>query len=97
MKLSPLGKVRGPDMIIKYAPANLPQRRQTYHNTTTGRIEKPKCQIPPAERDFRWYDMKMKREATEMAREKQVRLEVEQRKVAGEKKHRQQLRVPSDR
>ncbi|KAG9187184.1 hypothetical protein G6011_05055 [Alternaria panax] len=73
------------------------KKQQTSCTTTTGRIEKPKFHVTPAERDFRWYDMKMKREAAEMAREKEIRIREEQWKMAEEKRRQQQFRTPSDR
>jgi hypothetical protein len=72
------------------------QKQQTSRTSTTGRIEKPKRHGSPAERDFRWYDMKMKREASEMAREKEIRLREEQLKMAEEKKRQKELRASSD-
>ncbi|OAG13696.1 hypothetical protein CC77DRAFT_1067635 [Alternaria alternata] len=72
------------------------KKQQTSRTSTTGRIEKPKRHGSPAERDFRWYDMKMKREASEMAREKEIRLREEQLKMAEEKKRQKELRASSD-
>ncbi|CAN9124061.1 unnamed protein product [Alternaria sp. RS040] len=72
------------------------KKQQTSRTSTTGRIEKPKRHVSPAERDFRWYDMKMKREASEMAREKEIRLREEQLKMAEEKKRKKELRASSD-
>lgn len=72
------------------------QKQQTSRISTTGRIEKPKRHVSPVERDFRWYDMKMKRETSEMAREKEIRLREEQLKTAEEKKRKKELRASSD-
>ncbi|KAH6863626.1 hypothetical protein B0T12DRAFT_339314, partial [Alternaria alternata] len=71
-------------------------KQQTSRTSTTGRIEKPKRHVSPAERDFRWYDMKMKRGASEMAREKEIRLREEQLKMAEEKKRKKELRASSN-
>jgi hypothetical protein len=78
-------------------PTDFQQKQQTYRNMTIGRVEKPKRHVSPAERDFRWYDMKMKREAAEMAHRKEMLLQEEQRKMMEEKKRRQQFRASSDR
>ncbi|CAN9099223.1 unnamed protein product [Alternaria alternata] len=72
------------------------KKQQTYRTSTTGRIAKPKRHVSPAERDFRWYDMKMKREAFEMAREKEIRLREVQLKMAQEKKRQKELRASSN-
>ncbi|CAN9089617.1 unnamed protein product [Alternaria alternata] len=72
------------------------QKQQTSRTSTTGRIAKPKRHVSPAERDFRWYDMKMKREASEMAREKEIRLREVQLKMAQEKKRQKELRASSN-
>ncbi|CAN9150695.1 unnamed protein product [Alternaria alternata] len=72
------------------------KKQQTSRTSTTGRIEKPKRHVSPAERDFRWYDMKMKRGASEMAREKEIRLREEQLKMAEEKKRKKELRASSN-
>ncbi|KAL1801215.1 hypothetical protein ACET3X_001557 [Alternaria dauci] len=94
MVLTGLGKVCDS---FNRTPLLASSKQQTSRTSPTGRIEKPKRQLSPAERDPRWYDMKMKREAAEMARVKETRLREEQLKKAEEKKHQKQLRAASDR